>query len=96
MMHGPINIRLTRVMDNIHTCLQLLVALQQLPLIVPVYFEFLYSAISVDRPASGVTSDFVRYYAFPLTLFVEGMTSCTVDYLAMFLPLFVTVTSSRN
>jgi len=63
---------------------------------IPVYFEFLYSAISVDRQASGVTSDLVRYYAFPLTLFVEGMTSCTVDYLAVLLPLFVTFTSSRN
>jgi len=83
-------------MDNTHTCLQLLVALPQLPFLIPVYFEFLYSAISVDRQASGVTSDFVRYYAFPLTLFVEGMTSCAVDYLAILLPLFVTVTSSRN
>jgi len=52
-------------MDNIHTCLQLFVAFQQLPLMVPVYFEFLYSAISVDRPASGVMSDLVRYYAIP-------------------------------
>jgi len=83
-------------MDNTHTCLQLFVALQQLPLMIPVYFEFLYSAVSVDWQASGVTSELVRYYALPLTLFVEGMTSCTVDYLAILLSLFVTFASSRN
>lgn len=53
--------RLTWVMDNIHTCLQLFVALQQLPLMIPVSLEFLYSAIPADRQASRVTSDLVRY-----------------------------------
>jgi len=52
-------------MNNKHACLQLFVALQQLPLMIPVYFEFLYSAISMGMQAPGVTSDLVRYYASP-------------------------------